>query len=147
MTEKKYPPCARRQSLILFNQDGQARKERCLEQSAEKANQDVVPEDCAACPVRVELLQVDKKSGRYKPPTTIPALVQFIDRPDPGGDGFPDCPHRMIANVPGCCGRVTTVRVCNSVDAARYGADTTPAICRECLGQTPETPPNERKEA
>lgn len=120
--------------MVYFNQDGRVIAQRCLEQTAENANKDVTPEQCAGCPVRKPLLQKDKASGAYKPPATTVKLFKSLPqrKDEGGGDGFPPCDKRLIVTIPSCCNQKDELRVCDCPDFSRYGADVTPHICQQC---------------
>lgn len=137
----QYPPCARRQRLVHFRQDGKAVTQRCLEQTAEHANRDVEPVDCEDCPVRKVLLQKDKKSGAYRPPATTVKLFQSLpQRKDTAaGDGYPPCETRLVVEIAACCGKKEELRVCDCPDMPRYGADVTPHICQQCPRRSSES--------
>lgn len=125
MKEAEFPPCPKRQRLVMFAADGRkAHVFRCTEQTAPKAAQDVDAADCEACPVRRAMLE-----GLHTPPTRkVPGEV----KPDGGGGGFVPCDLRGVVGVKACCGATRTIRVCENDGCHYFQGEVNPHICAGC---------------
>lgn len=129
---EEYLPCSERLSLTIFGKDGSTRRvQQCGEQTAPKANQQITPQDCEACPVRKSVVEKARVSGAMKPPPKLDVLVASKTR-EPRADGYEDCYDRLRGSVPGCCGSVSYIRICDSPDSYRYGEKVSPVICAAC---------------
>jgi len=125
-----FPPCVRRQKLTTFSQDGtKAKVWRCMEGTAEKANQDVIPADCIQCAVRLAVL---KSNEDYRPPFPVPKGLAKRPDTEPRADGFIPCDLRLVAVAPTCCGGTKELRICDNDEAHHYKGEVTPVICSQC---------------
>ena len=128
--DAEFPPCVRRQKLTEFQKDGgKAKIWRCMEPTAEKANQNVLPADCLQCAVRLAVL---KSNEDYRPPFPIPKGLAKRPDMEPKRDGFIQCNLRLVAVAPTCCGGTKELRVCNNDKAHHYQGEVTPVICAQC---------------
>ena len=125
MGEADFPPCPRRQRLVMFAADGSKDHVfRCTDQNAPMANKDIEVDDCLACPLRQKLLE-----GAYVPPTR---KITDETKPDKGGDGFVQCYLRGVATAKACCGATRQVRVCLNDLCHYYQGEVNPSICAQC---------------
>lgn len=123
--EADFPPCPRRQRLVMFDADGgRGHVFRCTEQTAPTANQNVGVLECDICPVRRSLLD-----GVYTPPTR---KVAGDVKPDGGGAGFVPCDARGVVTVKACCGLSRTIRVCQNDECHYFQGEVSAAICASC---------------
>lgn len=128
----KYLPCYKREGLVFFKADGsQHRGQICLEQEAPKANQQVSPEDCEACPVRRVINQAAVRSGELKP-KEYPGPPIVNKAPDIYAEGFEPCADRLKGYVKLCCDKREPVWLCNSGACQFFGKEVTPVICEAC---------------
>lgn len=132
---QEFPPCPKRSRLTQFKADGtKDHVQRCTEQEATKANQDVTPEDCIECPLRSMLV----KAG-HVPKTPKPRAKTPPRRDSAGGDlGFVSCGHRAIVDVKSCCGQLRVARVCDLDLCQYYQGEVNPSICAQCPLRQPQ---------
>lgn len=142
MRDGDFLPCAKRLELVQFNADGSKdRVHRCAEPTAEKANQNVTPVDCAACPVRRASLAKSLADKTFTPVHKFDGRGARARYPDRGGDGFPSCADRLVVEMPVCCGQTIERRICNSLDCVYFQGEVTPVICAQCpVRRTAATP-------
>lgn len=129
-----YPLCPARQRLTVWGSDGSKQyNQRCTEQTAEKANQDVSPSDCLDCPVRALIVRDD---SRHPPAKKVRDDGNRADlRPDKGGGGWPKCDKRLImrvANPCSTCSKTVNLRLCNCDLTPHYGGKVSKDICKAC---------------
>lgn len=130
----EFLPCGKRLRLTAFRADGlKDTIYRCAEQTAPKANLDVVAADCEGCPVRSAIVRAAMTAGEYAAKRQFDTTKKVGERKDKGGDGFASCADRLVILMPACCGSTVERRVCNSPDSVNMGAEVTPVICGKCL--------------
>jgi hypothetical protein len=130
----EFPMCPMRKRLLVWGAGGEKTTcQRCAEQDAEKANQNVTPEDCLECPERASLVR------GVSHPWAKPKLPRGSDRGalkrDPGGAGYTPCATRQLLIVPPSCGgcnHPTEYRVCDGDKAPHFRGIVTPQMCAMC---------------
>lgn len=136
----KFPLCPARQRLTQWGVDGsKTHVQRCTEQTAEKANQNVTPEDCSDCPVRALLV---RDGSEYQSTAKRPAKQASGPlKKDEGGGGYVFCDTRQVLTVvPTCgsCSKVMHYRICDGDKSPHYRGMVTPEQCADCPFRTSE---------
>jgi len=130
-----YQPCAKRTGLVAFQKDGtKLRIQRCTEPTAENNGLDVLPSDCAECPVRALVTKAALLTHEYKPPlfADLHTVISTKNDLTPPPQWKP-CRDRHVVEAAACCGGQVEHRVCNSVDCFRIGSAVSPEICSSCV--------------
>lgn len=130
----EFPACPKRQTLTVWGRGGtKTAAYRCAEQDADKANEDVTPEDCSECPLRPHLVR--NESNPFKERLKPKGATSGALKRDPGGDGYSPCTTRQILEIPpSCseCSRDRIYRICDGDKSPHYRATVDPTICAVC---------------
>lgn len=126
----EFKPCSARINLVAFRADGGKDKVyRCSEPTSPHPNQDVTPEDCDSCPVRVAVLEA-AVAGRTFVRSPLAVYPKKVDAN--ASEGFLACLDRVKVQRPACCGQFTEHRLCNSMQSPLFGEEVTPVMCSQC---------------
>lgn len=134
-TSDEFKLCSARKPLIMFHRDGtKARVQRCHEATAAKHGLDVLPADCANCPVRHEITKVATLSVEYQPPLVEDVRdVRHTAVDESPPENWLPCRDRNVVLIGGCCGSTMELRVCNSLECFRHGSEVNESMCRACV--------------
>lgn len=166
--QQEWLPCIQRQMVVLCHKDGsKGELHRCIHQSSKHFAQELTPENCAACPLRVftrmrppdySALQVNgREFGEpkimedgslvypklgWEPPRAPEGYTRKSDDPKSADawvflPQWPPCVDREMANTVLPCGCIKVNPICASLACERHGRRVTVEMCRECPVRRP----------
>lgn len=130
----EFLPCPKRQRLVQFHADGTKTPVfRCTEPTADAMGTDVTPDVCEACPVRSLIAKAAMRNEAYSPPLVETVYKDLRDKvPDSDAKDWPPCLDRKLVIIGGCCGEKHEIRICESADHFRSGAEVNRGHCVDC---------------
>lgn len=127
-----------RKALVVYQADGSKdRLQRCTEQDADKANENVTPEDCLECPLRAHLVRDGSKL--HQAAKKARDSRGGVLKPDTSGQGYVKCEHRQILtwkSTCSSCSKELTARICNGDKSPFFRTAVSSSQCAGCPFRT-----------